>query len=214
MMKYEIENYSKLIGRTEDMISMLGNYTDTDRELIEKAYHFTCHAHRNQKRKATAEPYVIHCVDVACYLMDDGAPAYVVAAGLLHDTVEDIEYTNVAEITLRGAFKDNKDVTDMVMHVTERNKDLPWIVRKRDAIEHVKHCDYNTKHLKCADNLSNIRSMLETNATMGSAMWKSFKGGLQGHKDNFEKLAKALEEVSETKTYMEFSGELEKFLKI
>lgn len=213
MLNYEIEQYSRLNERTNEFLDLLESYSPEDRMLIEKAYHFSCEAHSRQKRKATYEPYVIHCIDVACYLMEDSAPGYVVAAGLLHDTVEDIDKTGVGEFKLRSNFP--KNVSDMVMDVTERDKNLPWIIRKRNAIEHAIRYDYNTKHLKCADKLSNIRSMIETDRRIGSAMWKmGFRGSLGMHKDNFEKLAIALSDVSGTKTYKEYLRSLESFLKI
>lgn len=213
MIKYDINPLERIIGRTYDFLQMLEDYSDEEKSMIEKAYHFACSAHSSQKRKATSEPYVIHCIDVACYLMEDSAPGYVVAAGLLHDTVEDIDKTGVSEYILRVNFP--KNVSDMVMDVTERDKSLPWTVRKRNAIEHVGLCDYNTKHMKCADKLSNIKSMTETFNQMGNKMWAlGFKGSLGMHKENFERLAAALSDVSGTKTYKEYSKELEKFLGI
>ena len=67
-------------------------YTPADRELIERAYKVAENAHREQKR-ASGEPYISHCVAVAAILADLRVPANVVAAGLLHDTVEDTSIT-------------------------------------------------------------------------------------------------------------------------
>src|SRR5574342_475362 len=68
------------------------NYTLADRELIQRAYRVAEEAHREQKRHS-GEPYINHCLAVASILADLRVPPEVVAAGLLHDTVEDTHVT-------------------------------------------------------------------------------------------------------------------------
>ena len=68
------------------------NYTIADRELVQRAYRVAEEAHREQKR-LSGEPYINHCVAVANILSDLKVPPEVVAAGLLHDTVEDTTIT-------------------------------------------------------------------------------------------------------------------------
>ena len=63
-----------------------------DRELVLRAYRVAEEAHREQKRNS-GEPYINHCLAVASILIDLRVPPEVVAAGLLHDTVEDTEVT-------------------------------------------------------------------------------------------------------------------------
>lgn len=64
------------------------NYSLADRELIQRAYRVAERAHEGQKR-ASGEPYVNHCIAVASILAELRVPPAVIAAGLLHDTVED-----------------------------------------------------------------------------------------------------------------------------
>jgi len=61
-----------------------------DRELVQRAYRVAEEAHREQKRNS-GEPYINHRLAVANILADLRVPPEVVAAGLLHDTVEDTE---------------------------------------------------------------------------------------------------------------------------
>ncbi len=75
-------------------------YTIADRELVQRAYRVAEEAHRLQKR-ASGEPYINHCLAVAGILADLRVPPEVVAAGLLHDTVED---TDVSLNVLRRDF--------------------------------------------------------------------------------------------------------------
>src|SRR5260370_4864634 len=62
--------------------------TPSDRTLLEKAYAVADKAHAGQKR-ASGEPYVQHCLNVALILAEMHLPTPVIAAGLLHDAVED-----------------------------------------------------------------------------------------------------------------------------
>ncbi len=77
-------------------------YTPADRELVIHAYTFAEEAHREQKRHS-GEPYINHCIAVANILSELKVPADVVAAGLLHDTVED---TSVTLSDIRREFGD------------------------------------------------------------------------------------------------------------
>jgi GTP diphosphokinase / guanosine-3',5'-bis(diphosphate) 3'-diphosphatase len=67
-------------------------YTLADKELIQRAYAVAQEAHRGQKR-ISGEPYINHCLAVAQILADLRVPPEVLAAGLLHDTVEDTKVT-------------------------------------------------------------------------------------------------------------------------
>jgi GTP pyrophosphokinase len=68
------------------------NYTAAERELIQRAYRVAEEAHRGQKR-SSGEPYINHCIAVASILADLHVPSEVIAAALLHDTVEDTPVT-------------------------------------------------------------------------------------------------------------------------
>ena len=74
------------------MESLPENYSLADRELVERAYRVAKEAHRKQKRNS-GEPYINHCLAVAKILTNLRVPPEVVAAGLLHDTVEDTDVT-------------------------------------------------------------------------------------------------------------------------
>ncbi|HVF24607.1 MAG TPA: bifunctional (p)ppGpp synthetase/guanosine-3',5'-bis(diphosphate) 3'-pyrophosphohydrolase, partial [Anaerolineales bacterium] len=97
-------------------------YTLTERELIQRAYRVAGEAHREQKRHS-GEPYINHCLAVASILADLRVPADVVAAGLLHDTVED------TTVTLKDLKRDfNDDIASLVDGVTKLTK-LPRVSR-------------------------------------------------------------------------------------
>ena len=75
----------------EQVIEQTKTYLDDeDVEFVEKAYEFAKHAHREQYRKS-GEPYIIHPIQVAGILADLEMDPATVAAGFLHDVVEDTE---------------------------------------------------------------------------------------------------------------------------
>ena len=72
--------------------SLPANYNDMDRDLILRAFKLADEAHKGQQR-ASGDPYITHCIAVAQILAELKVPPAVIAAGLLHDTVEDTEIT-------------------------------------------------------------------------------------------------------------------------
>jgi GTP pyrophosphokinase len=107
----------------EDLLKALPEtYSIADRELVQRAYRVAEEAHRGQKR-VSGEPYVTHCVAVAQILADLSVPPEVVAAGLLHDTVED---TSVTLEDLRLDF--GETIATLVDGVTKLTK-LPRVSR-------------------------------------------------------------------------------------
>ena len=113
----------------EDLLKILPeNYSVVDRELIKNAYTFAEEAHRGQLR-ASGEPYITHCVAVAYILAELKVPPVIIAAALLHDTVED---TPVTLDDLRNKFSD--EIASLVDGVTKLTN-LPRVSRgsKADA---------------------------------------------------------------------------------
>ena len=101
----------------DDLLSSLPDtYSQADKELVEKAYYFAEKAHVDQKR-ASGEPYFTHCVAVAMILSEMKVQSSVIAAGLLHDTVEDTEVTLE---DLRVNFSD--EIAKLVDGVTKLTK--------------------------------------------------------------------------------------------
>ena len=106
----------------EDLLKALPEtYSIADRELVQRAYRVAEEAHREQKR-VSGEPYVTHCVAVAHILADLSVPPEVVAAGLLHDTVEDTSVTldDIRLDTYRssGAGGQHVNMTDSAVRIT------------------------------------------------------------------------------------------------
>jgi guanosine-3',5'-bis(diphosphate) 3'-pyrophosphohydrolase len=123
-----------------------------------RALAFAADKHRDQRRKdAAASPYINHPIALANVLVREGGVGEpdVIAAALLHDTLEDTQ-TTPAE--LRTAFGDR--VAGIVAEVTD-DKSLPKAERKRLQIEHAAAISRAAKLVKLADKICNLRDMAE-----------------------------------------------------
>ncbi|MBN2117067.1 MAG: bifunctional (p)ppGpp synthetase/guanosine-3',5'-bis(diphosphate) 3'-pyrophosphohydrolase [Anaerolineales bacterium] len=98
------------------------NYTLTERELIQRAYRVAEEAHQDQKRHS-GEPYINHCLAVASILADLHVPPEVIAAGLLHDTVED------TSVTLNDLKKDFGETIAVLVDGVTKLTNLPRVSR-------------------------------------------------------------------------------------
>jgi (p)ppGpp synthase/HD superfamily hydrolase len=127
--------------------------------LILKATHFASLKHVSQRRKgAAAEPYLNHLIEVAELVSRavDEPDANVIAAALLHDTVEDTKTTRDELVREFG-----EDIASLVAEVTD-DKSLPKAERKRLQIEHAPHLTPRAQTIKIADKISNLRALLHT----------------------------------------------------
>jgi (p)ppGpp synthase/HD superfamily hydrolase len=132
--------------------------------LVARAADFAARAHVDQHRKGVAkEPYVNHLAEVALLLAEatEGRDAVLIAAGWLHDAVED---TPATREDIADAF--GEDVASVVAEVTD-NKSLAKEVRKRLQIDQMAEKSARAQLLKLADKTSNIGGI----ATSPPAGW-------------------------------------------
>lgn len=125
--------------------------------LLTRAFAFAAEKHAHQRRKGeNAEPYVNHLAEVAHLLAVavHGRDANLIAAGLLHDTLEDTETTRDE---LVSTF--NEDIASLVSEVTD-DKSLPKQERKRLQVAHAPGKTARAKMLKLADKTSNLRGIV------------------------------------------------------
>jgi guanosine-3',5'-bis(diphosphate) 3'-pyrophosphohydrolase len=122
--------------------------------LISCAADFAAERHKEQRRKGAGQsPYVNHLAEVARLLAaaTEGGDAELIAAGWLHDTVED---TATGREELVSTFGD--DVASLVMEVTD-DKTLPKQERKRLQVLKTPTKTPRAKMIKLADLTSNLR---------------------------------------------------------
>lgn len=150
---------------------------------IEKAIRAAARLHAGQIRKGRAAvmPYICHPLSVAeiiaKYTQDDD----VIAAGLMHDTLEDCDYSVEGVTADFGA-----RVRDIVQGLTEdpelkRDKDQrgTWRERKQRYLDHLREAPEESLLVGCADKIHNMETMALGFAELGAeAFWSRFNAPL------------------------------------
>jgi (p)ppGpp synthase/HD superfamily hydrolase len=130
--------------------------TGSDLILVGRAADFAAHRHVSQRRKGAAgEPYINHLIEVGRLLAEatEGRDAALVAAGLLHDTLED---TPTTFEELEAQF--GSDIAGLVAEVTD-DKSLPKAERKRRQVATAAAKSKRARLIKIADKTSNLRAL-------------------------------------------------------
>ncbi|MBS2031681.1 MAG: bifunctional (p)ppGpp synthetase/guanosine-3',5'-bis(diphosphate) 3'-pyrophosphohydrolase [Deltaproteobacteria bacterium] len=156
--------------------------------LVHRALDFAAIAHRTQLRKSPEAqiPYVSHCAGVALLLARHGLADEVVAAGALHDTLED---TEVTAQELEKAF--GARVLFLVESCSEPDKSLPWEERKARYIAHLRVADPDARAISAADKLHNMQSMINAKRA-GFDPFAQMKRGRDLQLDRFHRFVEAL----------------------
>ncbi|MCC6551764.1 MAG: bifunctional (p)ppGpp synthetase/guanosine-3',5'-bis(diphosphate) 3'-pyrophosphohydrolase [Polyangiaceae bacterium] len=152
--------------------------------LLKRALDQAAVWHRAQKRKyPNADvPYMSHLAGVAVTLARHGFDDEVVAAGALHDVIED---QGVTREELAGRF--GARVAGLVWHVTEHDKSQPWEERKRRYLAAFPGKPWEAQAISLADKIDNFRSIAVCAADHGDP-WAMFKRGKDVQMARFEEL--------------------------
>lgn len=137
---------------------VLSYHADANTELLKKAYTVAADAHLNQTR-ASKEPYIIHPLKVSATLADMKLDDISIAGGLLHDVVEDSDYTRDDITRLFG-----KEISDIVWGVTKITKisDMDADNAKAETLKKMILAmtnDVRVILIKLADRYHNIRTL-------------------------------------------------------
>ncbi|MBP5573406.1 MAG: bifunctional (p)ppGpp synthetase/guanosine-3',5'-bis(diphosphate) 3'-pyrophosphohydrolase [Bacteroidales bacterium] len=174
-------------------------------ELLDRAILFAVRAHAGTERRGKGFPYIVHPMEameiVATMTLDQA----LLAAAVLHDTVED---TEVTVEQLRAEFGER-----IATLVADESDELPqgvseadsWHDRKQAAIDRLAKASHDAKTVALGDKLSNMRAIARDYATLGDALWDRFHAhDPKDHAWHYRGLADALRELEDTFAFQEF----------
>ncbi len=155
----EYETGVKMIRITDIVDKVTENNPDADLDILDRAYIYSARVHDGQVR-LSGEPYLSHPLEVAGILADMKLDVVSIAAGLLHDVIEDTHATT-EEIT--GLF--GQEISHIVSGVTKLSK-LPFsdsqAARQAESIRKMFLAmadDIRVILIKLADRLHNMRTL-------------------------------------------------------
>ncbi|WP_058307364.1 HD domain-containing protein [Gracilibacillus massiliensis] len=155
--------------------------------LIEKANILATKAHQHQNRKGTDIPYITHPYAVGMLLQQAKCSEEVIAAGILHDTLED---TDLTFEQLKEMF--GKQVANYVLAASEQDKSLTWEERKQHTIDMLQDASIEDVQVIVADKLHNLRSIHHDLKANGDMIWQRFKRGKRDQHWYYASIVKAL----------------------
>lgn len=141
----------------KEIIDLMDSPSQRDIKLITKAYDFAYEAHKGHKRNS-GDPYFVHLFETAKTLVEFGMGPRTIAAGLLHDTIED---TSTTSENLKSAFGD--EILYLVEGVTKLGS-----LKYRGAKKHIESLrklfvatsqDLRVLIIKLADRLHNMKTL-------------------------------------------------------
>jgi GTP diphosphokinase / guanosine-3',5'-bis(diphosphate) 3'-diphosphatase len=127
----------------------------THMETVLRAAAFAADKHRNGRRKdEEASPYINHPIQLAYILVQaDIEDPIVLAAALLHDTIEDTE-TTLEELQIVFGH----EIATIVAECSD-DKSLNKLERKQAQVEHAAHISRRAKLVKLADKIANVNDL-------------------------------------------------------
>lgn len=181
-------------------------------DIFERAIVFAVNAHKGMVRKKTEIPYITHPMEAAAIVASMTTDREILAAAVLHDTVEDTP-TTLEDI--REAFGER--VAQLVAGESENKRpDLPaaetWKLRKEETVAHLKATkDPAEKMLVIGDKLSNLRALDRDYRTLGERVWERFNvKDRELHHWYYASIAEVTCELADTPAWQELNALVKK----
>lgn len=156
---------------------------------IEQAIRAAAVLHKSQVRKGEMPyPYITHLMSVAFILHDYTSDEDVLVAALLHDTVEDTDYSlEELQEDFGGRVK---DIVAAVSEPKQKNGEkLTWANRKKAYLKQLKDGPTEALLVSAADKSHNMRAVVETYHQDHERFVREFGGSLQDRVQQYQDLA-------------------------
>lgn len=176
-----------------------------DTELLDRAIIFAVRAHAGTERRGKGFPYIVHPMEAMEIVATMTSDQELLAAAVLHDTVED---TPVTVEQIRAEF--GPRIADLVASESDTFEDgvseeNSWHSRKQAAIDRLAKASHDAKIVALGDKLSNMRAIARDYSIKGDELWKIFHAkDRRDHEWHYRGLAESLSELSDTFAYKEF----------
>jgi len=146
---------------------------------IEKAIQKAAILHEGQRRKGSQEPpYVTHLFAVAAILSGHTDDEEVIIAGLLHDTLEDTDYTK-EELQFEFGERVAAIVAGVTIPTPEDGEKSTWVGSRERYIENLKNAPKESLLVSGADKIHNFLSVLDSFTENPEEFRKNFHGSIQ-----------------------------------
>ena len=168
---------------------------------------FAVEAHRGTERRCKGYPYIIHPMEAAAIVATMTNDQELLAAAVLHDTVED---TDVTIEQIRELFGDR--VAELVQHETAPlDESLTWREKKTAQLKQLADAPHDSKIVALGDKFSNMSGIALDYRQIGDEVWKRFHApnGKPDVEWYYRSLADAMSELSYTLAYQEYVKLLE-----
>ena len=178
-----------------------------DTTLLDRAIIFAVRAHAGTERRGKGFPYIVHPMEAVEIVATMTPDQELLAAAVLHDTVED---TDVTIEQIRTEFGER--VASFVAAESDEPHQRPdsvenWHDRKQAAINRIARASRDAKIVALGDKLSNMRAIARDYALQGDALWDLFHAkDPKDHVWHYRGLADALSGLHDTFAYKEFEN--------
>lgn len=179
--------------------------TKINTEILDEAIRFATEAHKDFPRKGTTTPYVLHPLEAAAIVATMTDDIEVIAAAVLHDTVEDNNSISIEEIEN----KFGKRIKDLVAAESEKKEEDEigsWKKRKQATIDYLRdEATEEEKIIALGDKLSNIRAIYKDHVAIGDELWSRFnQTDKHMHGWYYKWIAEVLKSLSHFPAYNEY----------
>lgn len=144
---------------------------------IDEAIRIASYAHRDQRRKITDAPYIVHpfgVMEIAASVTEDEDT---LIACLLHDVLEDAE-EEFDRDAMESTFGER--VVEIVNGVTKDNTIPEWYERSLSYLRNLQEAPIESVIVSAADKIHNLQSIIADYEILGEELWTHFRTGKEG----------------------------------
>lgn len=176
-----------------------------DTSLLDRAIIFAVKAHSGTERRGKGFPYIIHPMEAMEIVATMTSDPELLAAAVLHDTVEDTEVTLEQ---IREEFGER--IASIIAWESDTfeegvSEEDSWHSRKREAINRLASAPLDAKIVALGDKLSNMRAIARDYAVQGDNLWNLFHAkDRKDHEWHYRGLENSLRELDDTFAFKEF----------